>query len=236
MKFLIAGGHQGTSGTVGNGILEEAAAKVLSDKIVAILKEQGHEAEEPNYNLYDKIKSSGVTTDLRIYNYILEVHFNSGGGDGTEIFVGPSVKDRSVENAILKRLSTFFNISRGIKTTVNGETLLNPTALANAGRRASLLEVCFVDNKSNAEKYLKNIDAIAKAIAYGILDGFGVPIKTIQVFNPSAPSSAQGTLDPAQKWAVDNKIASDKDWTKPATKSQVIWWIYTFFKKFMGGK
>jgi N-acetylmuramoyl-L-alanine amidase len=177
MKFLIVAGHQGTTGAVGNGIIEEVMAKTLSDKVVAILKEQGHQAEEPDYNLWDKLYSEKrVGMDLSVYNYILEVHFNSAGGDGTEILVYPAKTDRTVETSILNRMGKIFNI-RGIK---NRDDLQNIKMLTEAGRNNSLLEVCFVDNPDNVKTYLSKVDEVAQAIAYGLLEGLGQTIKLTQ--------------------------------------------------------
>lgn len=176
MNFLIVGGHQGTTGAVSNGYKEEDIVKKIADKVVFYLKEQGHQAEEPNYNLYDKIEKEGVGKDLRVYNHILEIHLNSAqGARGTEIFVSTKTEGTSVEKAIMARLGKWF-INRGVKR----EDFYILYKLEEAGRNVSLLEVCFESSKEDMDILMKNFDEICKDIAYGLLEGYEEPIKVIQ--------------------------------------------------------
>ena len=198
MKFLIVAGHQGTTGAVSGKLVEETLTKVLADKVVKHLTAQGHEAEEANFNLFNYLEKYGVTADLLSYDYIMEIHFNATiGGSGSEIFVAVGETKISVEKAVMQRLKNWFRLrddkspADGVKENVPGYYILK----ALAGKQeASLLEVAFIDNPAEMEIFLKNQDAIAKDIAYGLLEGFEESIKVVE---PPKPSGL--TMAPAGK-------------------------------------
>lgn len=43
-------------------------------------------------------------------------------------------------------------------------------------------------------------------------------------------------MDTAEKWAVDNGIMRDEKWEEPATRSQMAWWLFDMWKKFLKEK
>ena len=177
MKFLIVAGHEGTTGAVSGKLIEEVLTEQLSEKIVKILKDQGHEAIEPNFNLYDEVSKATWPTYVAGFDYVLEVHFNQTvGANGTEIYVAEGITKIGVEKAIMKRLGKWFKLrdADGVKTA-KFKTLMNLKGKVDA----ALLEVCFIDSKSDMATYLSNVDNIAQDIAYGILEGFGFTIKVI---------------------------------------------------------
>ena len=189
MKFLIPAGHERTTGAVSGNLIEEVLTEQLAEKIVRVLKVQGHEAVEPDFNLFDEVSKPTFAEYAKSFDYVLEIHFNAynGQANGTEIYVADGITSISVEKAIMQRLSKFFKLrdTDGVKTQ-RFKTLMNLKGKADI----ALLEVCFIDNKSDMAIYLKNIDKIAQEIAYGILDGFGVPIKTQDPVN--GPYKADG--------------------------------------------
>lgn len=191
MKFLIVAGHEGTTGAVSGKLIEEVLTEQLSEKIVKFLKDQGHEAIEPNFNLYDAVDTK--MSYINGFDYVLEIHFNqTAGANGTEIYVADGVTAVSVEKSIITRLGKYFKV-RGVKTA-KFKTLMNLKGKVDA----ALLEVAFIDSKSDTAVYLKNIDVIAQDIAYGILDGFGVPIKDL--------TPKQEPVKPAEDLAPDGKL------------------------------
>lgn len=177
MKFLIVSGHEDSIGARSGGLLEEVMTQVLADKVTAILKEYGHDATEADFNLYRKLKAEGPTAELLNYDYILEIHFNAGGGTGSEIFVPEGTKDLTVERAIMKRLGKWYKL-RDNATPADGVKVGGQFLILNklAGKQPiSLLEVAFIDSKADMAIYTANVDAIAKDIALGLLEGFGQP-------------------------------------------------------------
>ena len=191
MKFLIAAGHEGTTGAVSGKLIEEVLTEQLSEKIVKVLKDQGHEAIEPDFNLYDAVNTK--MDYIKGFDYVLEVHFNATpGATGTEIYVADGVEAVSVEKFIITRLGKYFKV-RGIKTA-KFKTLMNLKGKVDA----ALLEVCFIDSKSDMATYLTNTDKIAQDIAYGILEGFGVSIKDL--------TPKQDPVKPSEDLAPDGKL------------------------------
>lgn len=176
MKFLIVSGHENSIGARSGGLLEEVMTQVLADKVTAVLKEYGHDATEAKFNLFRKLEAEGPTAELLAYDYILEIHFNAGGGTGSEIFVAPGTKATDVERAIMKRLGKWFKLRDDAKPVdgVKEGRFLILSKLAGK-QPVSLLEVAFIDSKADMAIYTANIDAIAKDIALGILEGHGLP-------------------------------------------------------------
>ena len=196
MKFLIVAGHQGTTGAVSGKLVEETLTKVLADKVVKHLTDQGHQAEEAVFNLYEYLEKYGVTPDLREYDYILEIHFNATpGGSGTEIFVATGETKISVERAVMQRLKKWFRL-RDDKSPVDGvkEADYYILKMLQGKQEASLIEIAFIDNPAEMQIFMANQDEIAKDIAYGLLEGFE---ESIMVVEPPKPSNV--TMAPAGK-------------------------------------
>ena len=194
MKFLIVAGHEGTTGAVSGKLIEEVLTEQLAEKIAKVLRDQGHEAIEPDFNLYDEVSKATFPSYIRSFDYVLEVHFNqSAGANGTEIYVAEGITKIGVEKAIMKRLGKWFKLRDpdGVKTGTF-------KTIKRLGNKGALLEVAFIDSKSDMAVYLKNIDAIAQDIAYGILDGFGLPIKDL--------TPKQDPVKPAEDLAPDGKL------------------------------
>ena len=193
MKFLIVAGHEGTTGAVSGKLIEEVLTEQLSEKIVKVLKEQGHEAIEPDFNLYDAVDTK--MSYINGFDYVLEVHFNAfnGTATGTEIYVANGITGIAVEKSIMQRMKKWFRLRDpdGVKTGTF-------KTIKRLGNKGALLEVAFIDSKSDMATYLTNTDKIAQDIAYGILEGFGVPIKDL--------TPKQNPLKPSEDLAPDGKL------------------------------
>ena len=194
MKFLIVAGHEGTTGAVSGKLIEEVLTEQLAEKIAKVLRDQGHEAIEPDFNLYDEVSKATFPSYIRSFDYVLEVHFNqSAGATGTEIYVAEGITKIGVEKAIMKRLGKWFKLRDpdGVKTGTF-------KTIKRLGNKGALLEVAFIDSKSDMATYLTNTDKIAQDIAYGILEGFGAPIKDL--------TPKQEPVKPAEDLAPDGKL------------------------------
>ena len=180
MKILIVSGHEGYTGAVVGNRIEAVMAEQLSHKIVDELIRQGHQATEADFNMFELLEQNPSRLDLRVYDYILEVHFNiTEGGAGTEIFVPKGTKAVSVEAAIMERLGKYFTKR---KDYTDGDYVKEGDywiLKALKDRNIALLEVAFLDNDNDMKIYFENTDGIAVDIARGILEGFGQEIKTI---------------------------------------------------------
>ena len=174
MKILLIAGHgAGDPGAVGCGYKEAD----LTREVVKLLKPQ-----LDNYadvTIADTSKNwLNNTMDFTPYYYVLEIHFNAGVNDkkgnngttGTEIYVTTSEKTHGVETEIVKGISSIGFKNRGVKR--KNWTVINRAK--NQGVSSALLEVCFIDDADDMWLYQKKKNEILKAIANGIIIGFGL--------------------------------------------------------------
>lgn len=164
MKIGINCGHT-VSGTVGCGAVgyidESVETRNVGYALESILKNAGHTVVDctddysatVNENL-QKIVSKANAQPLDLF---VSIHFNSGGGKGTEVYTyGGKSFDEAVN--VCKNISALGFNNRGIK---DGSELY---VVHRSSAKAMLIEVCFVDT-DDADKY-KQIGSgkIAEAI------------------------------------------------------------------------
>ena len=186
MKILLIAGHGGTpydSGAVGCGYTEAVETRRMANAVAPLLRSYGFEVA-----LYDqsrdayKVVTQGGSLPLSGISYVLEFHLNSAANDpkgngrttGTEIFVHTNEQGVGVEQAILRRVCALGFTNRGIKRS-SGLAVLKH--VFKRGVSHALVETCFIDDKDDMALYGAKFDAIAKAIADGVAEGFG---KTVQ--------------------------------------------------------
>lgn len=131
-------------------------------------------------NAYEDIKAGKCLRDFSAYDYVLEIHFNScvhdlkgnGKTTGTELLLPTrkTYKDNSLEKDILKRVAAVGFTNRGIKQ----QQLLVINTAAAQSTKASLLEICFIDDKDDVTLYNKNKDTIASAIVKAFVAKWGL--------------------------------------------------------------
>lgn len=185
MKILLISGHgAGDCGAIGNGYKEADLTRELVKLIDNELKyyEVDIDIYDQKRNAYKDVKNG--TFHIRKYDYVFEVHFNAYDkkAHGTEIWVTKLENGISVEQEIVKNLSQYFT-DRGVKRE-NFAVIYKCRKLGISG---ALLETCFIDNASDMKIYQTKKKAIAKAIAIGIAEKWGLKkkatptIKTVQV-------------------------------------------------------
>lgn len=171
MKILLIAGHgAGDPGACGNGYREadltREVVSLLSDKLKSICNV---DVADTSKNWYEYLKSHSF--DFHDYDYVLEIHFNSGGGTGTEIFVTTSEQGIGVETAIVKQICAAVGYrNRGVKR-YNWSVISKAKA---QGVSSALLEVCFIDNYTDVHTYKHHKEGIVTAIVKGITEGFGL--------------------------------------------------------------
>lgn len=175
MRILLIAGHgAGDSGACGNGYREADVTR----EVVALLNERfrgvcAAEVADTSKNWFEYLGSHNF--NFTGYDYVLEIHFNSGGGTGAEIFVTTSERRIGVETAIVKQISNTVGYrNRGVKRT-NFRVISRVKA---QGVSSALLEVCFIDNASDVNTYQDRKSDIANAIVNGIAEGFGLKQST----------------------------------------------------------
>ena len=174
MKILLIAGHgAGDPGAVGNGYKEadltREVVSLLAPKLVQLCRV---DIADISKNWYEYLKSHSF--NFKPYDYVLEVHFNSGGGTGTEIFVTTSEKGTGVETAIVQQICAAVGYkNRGVKRKD-----WNVISKAKAqGVSSALLEVCFIDSAADIKTYQSRKNDIVNAIVSGIAEGFGLQRK-----------------------------------------------------------
>lgn len=177
---MIAGHGDGDPGACALGYQEATETRRMANAVAPLLAAYGVDVEmfDQNKNAYDVLRYGG-SLPLSGVDYVIEFHLNAGVGDtggngvttGTEILVDTSEGGTSVEEKMLARICALGLKSRGVKRR---NDLLVQNTVTNAGISHALIETCFVDDKDDMTLYAAKFDEIAKAIADGVAEGFGL--------------------------------------------------------------
>lgn len=171
MKILLIAGHgDGDSGACGNGYREadltREVARMLNERFEGVCEAA---VADTSRNWFTYLASNKY--DFTPYDYVLEIHFNSGGGTGSEIYVTTAEQGTGVEAAIMRQLCAATGYrNRGVKRT-NFRVISRAKA---QGVSAALLEVCFIDNASDVATYVQKKNEIANAVVNGVAEGFNL--------------------------------------------------------------
>lgn len=179
MRIAIDCGHTITG--VGQGasgyIVESTETRALGGLVMKYLKELGHTVTDCTVDSASTVNASlsAIVSKEKASNseFFLSIHFNAYNGSsyGTEVYVvngaSTNTKNRAtaINNEIVKACG-FYN--RGLKAK-------DFYVIKNTNASAALIEVCFVDNINDYNKY--NRDKVARAIVKGIT-GQEVPVVT----------------------------------------------------------
>lgn len=98
----------------------------------------------------------------------IQIHFNSGGGQGSEVLVKDSknFKTEAVANNILLQLKKVGFVNRGIKKR-------SDLYMLNHVENMIIVEVCFVDKELDTVLYKERKKEVVKAIYKGIKKSIG---------------------------------------------------------------
>lgn len=175
--YNVHGGHNKIVPGASSYLNEVTEDRKVAAGVIKLLKVQGH-------TVYDCTDNVGKTQSANLANIVakcnkhtaaldISIHFNaakkdSGDGKtkGTEVFVySSSSKAKAAAKRVCKKLAALGFTNRGVKVSKGLYVLKNTKS------PAMLVEVCFVDDKDDANLYNKvGVDAICKAIAEGILN------------------------------------------------------------------
>jgi len=220
--LLIAGHGQGDPGASANGYIEADLTRELALKIKTQIKAFADVTVfDTQKNMYRYLKS-GNTFDFSPYDYVVEIHFNAGISanakndkttTGCEILVHKNEAGVSVEKAILENISSIGFKNRGIKRRSD---LQNMNIVHKSGISYALIETCFIDDNDDMKLYISKKDAVASAIAEGIMKGFGII---------STPSELTTANDIVGKLA-DRGIITDKNlWLEKLQNDTNSYWL-----------
>ena len=169
MKIALNAGHTLTgkgSGAVGY-INESQEARKVVNAVKRYLEGKGHEvtlcnvdkAESQSACLYSIARKANLSNaDL-----FVSIHFNAGGGHGSECYTWKGNKT-SAAVSVCRNLERLGFKNRGVK---DGSKFY---VISKTRMPAVLVEVCFVDSKTDCELYKSaGVNIIAQAITRGIL-------------------------------------------------------------------
>lgn len=197
--LLIAGHGDGDSGAIGNGYTECELTREFASLIYSKLNKICHsDLADTSRNWFEYLGTNNY--DFSDYDYVLEIHFNAGGGTGSEIYVTNSEKGISVEEAILKNLCDAAEYTnRGVKR----KDFRVIQRIKSQGVSSALIEVCFIDNIMDMDTYQQKKDSIAQAIVNGIAEGFGLTAST-----PEVPANNLDSIkvNNAVEWCIKHNL------------------------------
>lgn len=208
----ISPGHYGPR-TGASGLIDEVTEAIkVTKEVVRILRASGITTNYIEDNV-SKSQSTNLGWLVAQHNktnrqFDVSVHFNASPGThdrgiGTEVlYVNPTVKGIAEQvSASIAKASGLKN--RGAKHRVN-LGFLNGTT-----KKALLIEVCFVNSRTDVELYRKNFDAICQAIARELAKAVGKSltptkdtsivevkvVRTLDINSPSLNDVVNGILD-----------------------------------------
>jgi hypothetical protein len=103
--------------------------------------------------------------DWGSFTYAIEIHFNAGGGAGTEIEKDPSYVAPSDNNIDSDLLNAITGVTGQKNRGINKQSLTNINLFNRVNVPFSYVEVEFYDNTSAMNSYTAKIDDVAEAIA-----------------------------------------------------------------------
>lgn len=215
--LLIAGHGQGDPGACStmNGV--QYQEYLYTRELVNLLAGcfGGADAEvtvyDPAKNCYKQNKA-GTGPDFKSYDYIFEVHFNAkvhgdgimdGKFTGIGFYLHTGIRGVSVEQRILRNV-----VSLGFKQWGDGifytSGLLNCNMAYRAGVDYALLETAFIDDLDDMTWYNAHKKEVARAVADGIIDGFGIRKAQEAEAGPQAPAAPGWQRDETGWWYLDH--------------------------------
>lgn len=167
MHIAIAGGHSAIARGASGYLDEYECDRAFVAQLIDAFDAQGWYVTDCSN------EESGVSAELReecrIANasgadLFIAVHFNAGGGTGTEVWHWPGSSAEGYARDVSRELATALGLpNRGAKSTM-GLYVINRTDMP-----AILIEVCFVDTEADAEAWhATSWSALCGAVVRGL--------------------------------------------------------------------
>lgn len=169
MRIGINCGHtvSGTPGSGATGFLAESdETRAVGYSLMEMLRQDGHTVvdctDDRSSSTAANLKKICNLANAQTLDLFLSIHFNAGGGQGCEVFTYGS-GDVAYAGKIKSALYALGFKDRGIK---DGSNLY---VIRNTNAPAALVEVCFVDTRTDADLYRQlGAERVAAAIAEAI--------------------------------------------------------------------
>lgn len=166
MRIVINAGH--TKSGVGTGassyLKESIETRKIGYELMKLLSDSNHTIIPAVFDVHsNNLKAAVETANNNNADLFISLHLNAGGGQGVEAYTWKGEKVSQAVKACNNLAALGFN-NRGVK---DGSNLY---VIKNTKCTAVLIEVCFVDNMTDATKYKKlGYNSIAKAIYNAII-------------------------------------------------------------------
>ena len=189
-KLYISAGHGGSdSGACANGKREKDYTLNVANAVSGLLREAGHTVIQNRTTDVDSfISDKTAKANAEKVDAFVEIHLNSGGGVGTEVYYSISGRGKALAEAILNNIVSLGFTNRGIKTK-RGIKCPNQDyfgIIRQVSCPSVLVETAFIDSASDMAKY--DVSKMANAVAKGILSQYPAIAKPAPA---PAPSPAQ---------------------------------------------
>ena len=214
MKICIDMGHTPKSTGASKYLDELTEDRKIGYELISILKERGHEVinttppdtmgypEEINYRC-NKANASGAPL-------FVSIHLNAGGGTGPEVlyYSGDNTGYNYAKKVSAAVASVLGLKDRGPKGRTNEIGVIRDTVMT-----AILVEVCFVDNSTDANAYKKvGPKAVAEAIADAIVGKPATkPAETKPTETKTEEKKEEIDVKPVDVWSYKNENLEKDD-------------------------
>ena len=211
-RVIIAAGHGGgDSGAVGQGTTEANETVQITNRVIPHLQAAGIEVVLVPHSL-----NLGATIDWINARYkkltdglSVEVHKNSGGGTGNEVWT-PSYPDdtsKAIGKSITDAMAASTGLSnRGVKFAQNNRWG-RLGFCDDTNTYATLVEAGFIDVDSNGDD---SDEKFAKGIAQGIINFFGGASAVAPTPAPT-PAPAKASNETVAQEVIDGKWGNGDD-------------------------
>lgn len=219
MKYALDMGHTPTSPGASGHLDELTEDRKVGAALKRIMQAAGHSVADvtapdsmayPAETDYRVTKANGSGAEL-----FVSVHFNAGGGTGTEVlYYGGDSRGLELAARISAEVSDALGLpNRGAKARTGEVAVIRDTTMT-----AVLVEVCFVDSAADAKAYRAvGADRVAAAIARGLGIETEEDMATAEeirqavwntpiwddgaVYGYEGKGSGKGNASPANMWA-----------------------------------
>ena len=172
MHIAIAGGHSAIARGASGYLDEYECDRAFVAQLIDAFDAQGWHVTDCSNEESDV--SAELREECRIANasgadLFIAVHFNSGGGTGTEVWYYPYSSAETYAQDVSRELASALGLpNRGAKSTT-GLYVINHTYMP-----AILIEVCFVDTEADAEAWHSTTwEDLCGAVVRGLGGGYG---------------------------------------------------------------
>ena len=173
MLIAVDCGHCPKS-TGASGYLDELTEdRKLGAALKAELTARGHQVIDttPKDTEAESLSGRAKRANAAKADFFVSLHFNAGGGTGTEVFTTSS------SGAKKQAQKASANVAKTLGLKNRGHKTANFTVLVKTDMPAMLVETCFVDTRIDADAWKRvGPEKVAAAIASAIVGGSEEPI------------------------------------------------------------